>query len=247
MRNPGLYLQTLLPAQGAARWTLLWGILTASVSATAQVVSTPENVVQLSATAQQEVVQDWLTVVLVVRHQATEASAVQSHLKTALDRALSQARSKAGLGLEVSTGAFTVQPRHGREGQIVGWQGSAELLLQGRDLAKLAALAGETTGMVVSQMYFSVSREASQRVEADVRQQAIVRFKNQAQQIAQDFGFKGYTVREVAVSEAGLPPAARPRLMVAAEMGAAVSAAPLPAEPGKSLVQVTVSGSVQMK
>ncbi len=239
--------QTMSPVQRAARWAWPWVMLAAAASAQAQMMPAPENVVQLSTTAQQEVVQDWLTAVLVVRHQATDAGTVQNQLKSVLDRALTHARGKAGPGLDISTGAFMVQPRHGRDGQIVGWQGSAELLLQGRDVARVAALAGDTPGMVVSQMYFSVSRDASQRVEAEVRQQAIARFKTQAQQVAQDFGFKGYSVREVSIGEAGLPPTARPRLMVAAEMGAAMSATPLPAEPGKSLVQVTVSGSVQMK
>lgn len=223
-----------------------WAAIQAGAVA-AQTLPPPENVVQLSASAQEEVAQDWLTAVLVTRHQAPDAGTVQNALKLALDRALTHARGRSGAGVDVSTGAFHVQPRYGRDGQVTGWHGTAELLVQGRDVARVAALAGDTPGMVVSQMAFSVSREASQRIEADVRRQAIARFRGQAQQVAEDFGFKGYTLREVSIGEAGLPSGARPRMLMAAEAGAALSSVPVPAEPGKSLVQVTVSGSVQLK
>jgi predicted secreted protein len=208
----------------------------------------PHNVVQLSASAQQEAVQDWLTVVLTHRAQAADAATVQRQLQTALDNALRHVRPRVKEGeLEVSSGGFSVQPRHNREGQIVGWQGSAELLVQGRDIARIAATAGDTPGMALSQMHFSLSRQARQALEDGIRSEAIARFKATAQQVAKDFGFSGYTLREVAVSEGGQEYAMRPRMMMAADANAAVMSAPVPAEPGKTLVQVTVSGSVQLQ
>lgn len=231
----------------AQTWSVLALLALGSV-AQAQGLPEPRNVVQLSASAQQEVVQDWLTVVLITRHQAPEAGAVQQQLKQVLERALAHAKPRAAAaGLELSTGAFSVQPRYGRDGQVAGWQGSAELLLQGRDVAKVAALAGDTPGLAVSQMYFSLSREASQRLEAEVRQQAIAHFKASAQQVARDFGFSGYVLREVSVSDGSTPPPVRPRFLMAAEAKADLASAPVPAEPGKGTVQVTVSGSVQLQ
>lgn len=238
-RQPALRGMAIL---GLAAW-----MASSAGSLAAQTLPPPENVVQLSASAQQEVVQDWLTAVLVTRHQAPDAGTVQNALKLALDRALVHAKGRSGAGVEVSTGGFHVQPRYGRDGQVTGWHGTAELLVQGRDVARVAGLAGDTPGMVVSQMVFSVSRDTTQRLEADVRRQAIASFRRQAQQVAEDFGFKGYTLREVSIGEAGLPAGARPRMFMAAEAGAALSSAPVPAEPGKSLVQVTVSGSVQLR
>lgn len=214
----------------------------------AQTLPEPQNVVQLSATAQQEVVQDWLTAILVVRHQAPDAGTVQNQLKASLTSGLAHAKPRAAqAGLDLSTGAFHVQPRYSRDGQIIGWQGSAELLIQGRDVAQVAALAGNTPGWVVSQLQFSVSREASQRLQAEVRQQAIAQFRANATQVAQDFGFNHYTLREVSVSEAGAVPPGRPKVLMLAEARADLASAPVPAEPGKSLVQVTVSGSVQLR
>lgn len=222
--------------------------LTGAAMAHAQMLPEPRQVVQLSASAQREAVQDWLTVVLAARHQANDAATVQNQLKVSLENALAQARASAQAGaVEVSSGGFTVQPRYGRDGQIAGWQGSAELLLQGRDVAKVSALAGRIPGMTIAQMSFSLSREASRKLEDDVRLEAINQFKTNAASVAKGFGFSGYELREVSVSSGDMP-VMQPRLRVAAMADmAAASAAPVPVEPGKSTVQVTVSGSVQLK
>jgi len=228
------------------------GLMTVAAVASAQAVlpghmpAPVQNVVQLSASAQKEVQQDWLTAVLVTRQQAPDAATAQNRLKATLETALAQARAQAREGqVEVSTGAFTVYPRYGRDSQVQGWEGTAELLVQGRDVAQVAALAGRVPGMVVSQMRFSLSRELSQKLEADVRHEAVANFRTAAQQLARDFGFNGYQLREVNVNTAGEVPVMRVRAMAAA-VQPAMSDAPVPAEPGKGTVQVTVSGSVQL-
>ena len=48
-------------------------------------------------------------------------------------------------------------------------------------------------------MSFSLSREARERVEAEVEADAIGRFKARADSYARQFGFAGYSLREVAV------------------------------------------------
>ncbi len=208
----------------------------------------PGQLVQLSASAQREVVQDSLTAVLQARHQAADAATVQNQLKAVLEQALQVARAAAAKDrIEVSTGLFSIQPRYGREGQISGWQGSAELRLQGQDVAAVSALAGRLPGMTVSQMSFSLSRAASEQVEAAVRQEAIERFRATAQSVARGFGFNGYELRQVNIDTAG-GPEPRPMLRAMADgMVAAASALPVPVEPGKGLVQVTVSGQVRLR
>jgi predicted secreted protein len=66
--------------------------------AAAQTLPEPRNVVQLQASAQREVVQDWLTVVLAARHQASDAATVQNQLKATLEQALQKARAAARPG-----------------------------------------------------------------------------------------------------------------------------------------------------
>lgn len=228
----------------------VWVCGGAMVFSVAQAETSPplQNVVQLSASAHKEAPQDWLTMALVARHQASDAATVQNQLKATLEKALTRARAKAvDKGLQVHSGLFSVQPRHGKDGQIVGWQGSAELLLQGRDVARISSLAAELPDMSVSQMGFSLSPEAVQALESEVRQNAMANFRATAQEVAKGFGFASWTLREVTV-QAGADTSvmARPVLMRAPAMVAS-GVAPVPVEPGRSVVQVSVSGSIQLR
>ena len=92
--------------------------------------------------------------------------------------------------------------------------------------------------------FVGLSREQRQRVEAEAQSIAIERFKARAGELARDFGFSGWSLREVAVnaSDSGFP---RPRVVM--EMKAAAADAPVPVEAGKTSVAVTVSGSVQLR
>lgn len=214
--------------------------------------SAPEgvaNLVQLSASAQREVTHDWLTTTLTTRAQGLDAAQVQRQISLALQSALVSARAQARAdALEVSTGGFQVWPRYGKDGQVSGWQGSAALVLQGRDAARITQLAGQLSGMAVSGVVWGLSPAAAQQHETEVRQQAIAQFRQSAQHIAQGFGYTTYRLREVSVvSDAGSGPV-RPRPMaMAMEARMASADVPVPTEPGKGLVQVTVSGSVQLQ
>ncbi len=97
-------------------------------------------------------------------------------------------------------------------------------------------------------MSFSLSRQVRRQLESEVQAQAIERFKARAIEVARSFGFAGYTLREVSVSSAdqGLEQSVQPRMM-AMQAKAAVSDMALPVEAGKSMVNVTVSGSIQLR
>lgn len=206
-----------------------------------------QNVVQLSANGSVEVQQDLLSITLNTTRDGMDAAAVQSQLKTAIDAALVEAKKLAQPGqLDVRTGNFSLYPRYGRDGKPNGWQGSAELVLEGRDFVRISTTAGRIQTLSVANVGFGLSREQRAKVEGDAQSLAIEAFKTRAAAIARSFGFSGYTLREVNVNaqEPGFAP--RPRMM-AMESKAAASDAPLPVEAGNTTVIVMVSGSVQLK
>lgn len=210
------------------------------------VLGQAQNVLQLSATGTVEVQQDLLMLNLTTSRDGPDAAAVQSQLKAALDTALTEAKKAAQPGqLDVRTGHFSLSPRYGRDGRISGWNGSAELVLEGRDFARITTTAAKIQTMTMGGVGFSLSREQRARVEGEAQSIAIERFKAKASELAKGFGFSGYTLREVSVNsnDQGYP---RPRAM-ALDMKAAQSDAPVPVEAGKSSVVVTVSGSVQLR
>ena len=207
----------------------------------------PQNVVQLSASGSVEVQQDLLSISMNTTREAPDAGTVQNQLKVALDAALAEAKKSAQPGqLDVRTGNFSLYPRYARDGKINGWQGTAELVLEGRDFARISTVAGKVQTLTMGNVVFSLSREQRTKVEGEAQSIAIDRFKAKAADIAKGFGFGGYTLREVSVNanDQGFVP--RPRMM-AMEAKAASSDAPVPVEAGKSTVLVTVSGSVQLK
>lgn len=207
----------------------------------------PRNVVQLSAVGTVELQQDLLTLTLASTKEGVDANTVQANLRQALDTALAEAKKSAQPGaMEVRTGAFGLQPRYNRDGKINGWQGSAELILEGKDFGRIGSTAGKIQTLSVRNLGFGLSRELRAKAESDAQDIAIDSFKVKANDVAKRFGFTGYTLREVAVNanDQGIAPAPR---MQAMEFKTMASDAPVPMEAGKSAVVVNVSGSVQLK
>jgi predicted secreted protein len=219
----------------------------AAAGACAQNLPPPQNVLQLQAAGTVEVQQDLLMMTLTTARDGADPAAVQAQLKTALDAALTEAKRNAQPGqLDVRTGNFALYPRHSRDGKISGWTGTAELILEGRDFARITQTAGRINTMTLGGVSFGLSREQRSKVEGEAQAQAIERFKARAIELARGFGFTGYTLREVAVNanEPGFAPRMR---MMAQEARVAAAEAPVPVEPGRSAVTVTVSGSVQLR
>jgi predicted secreted protein len=232
-------------------------VLLAAAPLRAQTVVPPQNVVVLSASATVEVNKDWLTVVFSTTREGADAPGVQAQLRTALEAAVTEAKkiSKPGQ-VEVQTGGFALSPRYGPPtpkqmaaglpGNITGWQGSTELIVEGRDTQAIAQLTGRVQTMSIASVSTSLSREARQQVEGDVSAQAITRFRERASAVTKQFGFDNWAVREVAVNtDAGVGP--RFQSNGAMAMRASAADAALPVEAGKASVTANVSGSVQMK
>lgn len=242
-RSPRLSSRFLLP------FVLALALGAGASSAMAQAtVPAPANVVNIAASGFLEVPQDWLSMRLNTTREGSDAATVQNQLKQALDAALTIARASAKpQQLEVRTGQFSLYPRYSSNGKINGWQGSTELLLEGRDFALISTTAGKIQTLTMSGTGFSLSREARQKLETDVQAMAIERFKARADEVSKGFGFSGYTLREVSVSSADQDVRPfQPRAM-AMEAKAAMSDAAVPVEAGKTTVNVTVSGAIQLK
>jgi predicted secreted protein len=206
------------------------------------------NIVALSASGSVQITQDLLTIQLAATRDGADAQAVQTQLKALLDAALVATKAQAAPEqMEVRTGNFSMYPRYDRAGKINGWQGSAELVLEGRDFARISAAAGKVQGMAIQNVGFALSRAARLKAEAELEAQAIDSFKTKAERVAKLFGFNGYGLREVSVSSADQGFAPQPRMEMMQARGAAMADAAVPAEAGKTLVSVNVSGTVQLR
>jgi len=206
----------------------------------------PLDVLTLAASAGVEVPYDIMTLTLSTTREGTDAAALQGQLRQAIDGALTEARKAQRPGqVDVRTGGFSLSPRYGpKSPNITGWVGQAELVLEGRDMSAIAQLAGRLHTVTVARVGYSLARETRELVEADAAAQAIAKFRARATDYAKQFGYAGYTVREVNVGTSeppGVPPMPRARMMAAAAADESI-----PVEAGKATVTVQVGGSVQM-
>lgn len=232
----------------AACWMAAAGF-GAIATAHAQVAEPVRNVVQLSATGQVEVSQDWLQMNLSASREGSEAAAVQKQLQQVVDAALQHLKSQAqGQALQVRSGSFGVYPRQNSDGKIKGWQGSAEIIVEGKDFARISQAASRVEGMTVASMGFGLSKEGTDKVQAQAQTLAIENFKSRAGQLAKGFGFNSYSLREVSVNSQDSYPGPRmQRAAAVSSMSKMDYAEPVPVEAGKTQVMVNVSGSVQLQ
>lgn len=233
------------------RKTALGLLLAATFSAPALAQVPPnlpqlfQNVVGLQASATREVTKDLLSVTLNTTREGADAATVQSGLKQALDAALKEAKKSAKPGeIDVSTGNFSIFPKYTNKGVISGWSGTAELVVEGKDIPGIAQLTGRITTLSIARVQTGLSREARQKVENEVAAQAIAAYREKAAEYAKQFGFTGFTLREVQVNANDFSPPA-PMMMKAAR-GAADASESLPVELGKGNVTVNVNGTVQL-
>jgi predicted secreted protein len=205
-----------------------------------------QDVLTLAASASVEVPYDVMAITLSTTREGSDAAAVQSQLRQAIDAALTEARRAQRPGqVDVRTGAFSLSPRYGgKSPTITGWVGHGELVLEGRDMSAIAQLAGRLNTLTVARTGYALARETRERVEADAATQAIAKFRARAADYAKQFGYAGYTVREVNVgtSEPPIGPPT-PRVRAMAMSGADES---IPVEAGRASVTVQVNGSVQL-
>ncbi len=206
----------------------------------------PRQVVSLSAASTEELTQDLLIVTLQADKEGSQAAEVQAGLKQLMDAALQEARKAVQPpGLTVRTGSYSVQPRYNSQGKVNGWQGQAQLVLEGTDTARIAQVAGRITQLNVVQVSYGLSRGLREARESDLTSQAIARFRQRAQQIAQDFGAKGFTLGEVSVSSTEPGFEQRPYMLQAMRAKAVMAAdSALPVEPGKGTLSVSVNGQI---
>ena len=224
------------------------GLACASASAPAADSPAVQGVLSLTATASVDVARDLLSITFSTSREGSDATTVQAQLKQALDAAMAEAKKAARPGqIDVQTGNFSLYPRYAPKGGISGWQGSAEVIVEGRDMTGIGQLAGRISTMTIAHVGYRLSRDANDKVEADVASEAIARYRAKAQNYVKQFGYAGYTIREVNVSGTEPQSGPMPMMRMAAPASLSQSSDPLSVEPGKATVTATVNGTVQMK
>jgi predicted secreted protein len=199
------------------------------------------DLVTLQAEASREFENDQLVAVLAIELSGSDPQPLAEKLNRQMHDVLQLVHDYPAV--KGRSGNYQTQPRYNKE-RIEGWVVSQELRLESRDFAAASKLIGQLQKtMLVQSMGVRLSPEARRAAEASLIAEAIAAFQSRAELVARSMKAPGYRMRSMNIGTGGgFEP--RPMMSMAAR---AEKAAPVSVEGGSSRVQVTVSGSVQLK
>ncbi|MVW79148.1 DUF541 domain-containing protein [Bordetella sp. 02P26C-1] len=214
-----------------------------SVAQSAGTTAAPE--LSLQASASMEVSQDVVRITLAAEFDAESQAQATSALSTVLDEAVK--RTDGANGVQVHTGGYNVWPYTDDKGKIQNWRARGEITLESQDFAAASALASKLSDKVaISQIAFTLSRQAREAAEEKLLKQAADAFRARAEAAAQAFGYQSYQLQQLELSGGGVSMPG-PRPMQAMAKASLDSAPDVPLQADDVTVSLSVSGKVSLR
>lgn len=190
-----------------------------------------------------EVENDWATARLTAMAEGQDPARVAADVNARMARALATARKEKGV--EVESGGYVTQPVYDAN-RIVRWQAWQEIRLESADVDRLSKLIGQLqeAEMQLSGIEFSVKRETREALQNELTLEALAAFRARADLISKGMGSAGWSLVSMSVGLGGGQPR---HYAMRAESDMAMKSAAAPAfEAGKSELQITVDGNVEL-
>jgi predicted secreted protein len=227
----------------------LLALLATLFAATAFAADAPmPPAVTVTATATASVANDRMIAWLRVEADNVDPGKAAAEVNGKMAKALARARGTTGV--EVSTSGYSSWQVYDK-GQPNRWRVTQTMTLEGSDFGTMATLVSRLQAddqLLLSGMNFAVSREARQKAEDALTQQAIKAWQARAQNAARGFGFDGWRTGRVTV-QTGEPirPIPMMRMQAAAGPAGGAGAPPVNVEGGNTDVTVTVTGDALLE
>lgn len=217
------------------------------LTAHAQTALEPFNFVRLDAVVSAPITPDTAVITMSVDRAGTDTSVMTQQINKIMGDAVRDAKAVAGV--EAITGRFSTQQQYDNRGNAIGWTVRSDLTLKSKDFGSLGKLSGNlSTTLKIVGSGFEVSRELKAREDAALLQQGLQAFQEKAKITAQTLGFSGYTLREITIQQAQLEQGNQPRhMMMAKSASMADTPPPVQIEAGRTAINLTVTGSIQLK
>jgi predicted secreted protein len=198
----------------------------------------PISSVAVTATATATVANDRLQAWLRTEAENVSPAAAAAQVNATSAKALAEAKSYPSI--QVATMGYSTQQISER-GKPTRWRVSQTINVDAGDFTAAATLLSklqDDSGLLLSNMSFSISDKTRRDTEDRITQQAIQAWQARAQQAAQALGFAKWRVGHVSVQSSGGPPVP----VMRAQAMTAMAAPPVALEAGTTEVNVTVSG-----
>jgi predicted secreted protein len=230
--------------RAALRAATFVALATAALGAAAQITTlieapTPQPILTVTASATTPVANDRMHAIMRAEADSPDAAQAANAVNARMARALE--RAKAVAGVDVRTAGYSSyqisEPK-----QPMRWRVAQTLALESGDFVALSGLVSRLQGgdgLVLSNVDFSVSRDARRAAEDALTEQAIQSWQQRAKLAAQSFGSSTYRPGRLTIQTNDF---GGPRPMYKAGGVAAAAVAPVNVEGGTTDVTVTVSG-----
>jgi predicted secreted protein len=194
------------------------------------------TVLHLSQSAERRVMRDVLRIELRVEETGADARSVQAAINRRMAAALDRARQVQGIRVE--TGSYNVGEERPQNGPA-RWRGSQSIILTGKDADSALKLAGalQSDGLSTTSLGYEVSPETVRGAEEDLTADALGALDHRAASIAGLMHLAILRYRDLHVGNAETGDRPMPRFTTMA------AAAPV-AEPGETVIRVTVEGDL---
>jgi predicted secreted protein len=200
------------------------------------------DIVSLSAHAQAEVDNDRIQATLFAEREGSDPARLADAVNQDIDWALAELDKVTVI--DSSTPAYQTSPLY-QQGRITGWRVRQTIRLESADMTAMSDMLGKLQARLGLQaVNFLLSDERRQAVEEGLIKEALANFTARAAMVAGELGRGGYRLVDVQVNSAG---SVRPPVPQMAMMRAEAAVAAPRLEGGNSLVQVMVSGTIQLK
>ena len=201
------------------------------------------NLVNLSAQAEREVPNDTITAVLAVDTEGADPAALADGVNRAMREALKTAEGYRNV--KARSLNYQTWPVYDKQ-RITRWRVRQELRLESRDFPQATELIGKLQStLVVAGLTVGLSNEARKQAENSLIVEALAAFHERAGLVREAQKARSYRVKDLQVASGG---GLQPRMYAAQRGGVAASSVAAPSvEPGASVIQINISGTVQLQ
>ncbi len=208
------------------------------------------NRIHLSSAAEQQAINDLMTMTLIVRKNGQESADIAQYINQTMQWAVNNVKKYEDI--VVRTENYQINPiydyRQSKKKQFIEWRGQQSLILKSSDIEAMSTV----TALLLKKMQmqsqkYSLSFTKKEQLENTLIKQALTVLKNRAVIVQNSFSAKNYRLVNVNINTQSSGPVYRnnyrSKMMMA---DSAMEGAPVASESGQSKVKVTVSGQIEL-
>lgn len=209
----------------------------------------PTNIISFNTEVETNVDRDLLQVTLFYQVEGKELTELNKTITERLNKAVSLVKEKSAV--EIKGNSRSTNVRYDNQSKKNGWIERAELVLESKDFQALSEIISGLDGvMAVEDMRAAISTEKLMKVENELTQAAIEKFKKKATLIQDSLQMKNYRILDLDISSANeqapIRPYAAPRMGKMVMLSSESEADATFLENGKETVRVRANARIEL-